>query len=100
MVALPLVVLMEGHHCDNDLDAIQRAAILDELVFMKQPQGFEDSTDRACLLQKSVYGLCQRSCLKKKDALFAKIGYIWNKLYGSRQMEYQSWEDMSHNTLL
>jgi hypothetical protein len=33
--------------------------ILDEQVYMHQPEGFEDGTDRICELLKSLYGLKQ-----------------------------------------
>ena len=32
---------------------------LDEIIYMKQPQGYEDGTDRVCKLTKSLYGLKQ-----------------------------------------
>ena len=32
---------------------------LDEEVFMEQPEGFTDKTDKVCLLKKSLYGLKQ-----------------------------------------
>lgn len=33
--------------------------ILDEEIYMDQPEGFEDETNRVCKLQKSLYGLKQ-----------------------------------------
>jgi hypothetical protein len=32
---------------------------IDELIYMQQPEGFEDGTDRVCMLKKSLYGLKQ-----------------------------------------
>ena len=32
---------------------------LDEVVYMEQPEGFEDGTDRVCKLNRSLYGLKQ-----------------------------------------
>jgi transposase InsO family protein len=32
---------------------------LEELVYMKQPQGFEDGSDKVCKLKRSLYGLKQ-----------------------------------------
>ena len=32
---------------------------LDEVVFMQQPEGYEDGTDRVCKLKRSLYGLKQ-----------------------------------------
>lgn len=34
---------------------------LDEEIFMEQPKGFEDGTERVCLLKKGLYGLKQAS---------------------------------------
>jgi hypothetical protein len=34
---------------------------LDETIYMNQPPGFEDGTDRVCLLRRSIYGLRQAS---------------------------------------
>jgi len=33
--------------------------LLDLEVFMQQPQGFSDGTNRVCRLNKTIYGLCQ-----------------------------------------
>jgi hypothetical protein len=33
--------------------------VLDEEIFMEQPEGFNDGTDRVCELHKSLYGLKQ-----------------------------------------
>jgi len=33
--------------------------ILQEKVYMKQPEGFGDGTEKVCLLQKTLYGLKQ-----------------------------------------
>ena len=40
--------------------------ILQEKVYMKQPEGFGDGTEKVCLLQKTLYGLKQS-------------GWEWNK---------------------
>ncbi|PNF31714.1 hypothetical protein B7P43_G13202 [Cryptotermes secundus] len=32
---------------------------LEEIIYMKQPEGFEDGTNRVCKLKKSLYGLKQ-----------------------------------------
>jgi hypothetical protein len=44
---------------------------LDEKVYMKQPEGREDGTDRVCELIKTMYGLKQ-------------AGREWNKLFDSK----------------
>lgn len=46
---------------------------LDELIFMKQPKGFEDGSDKVCKLKKSLYGLKQASrCWNKQFTAFIK----------------------------
>ena len=39
---------------------------LEEEIYMRQPPGFEDGTERVCLLRRSLYGLKQ-------------AGHVWNK---------------------
>ena len=40
---------------------------LDEEIFMKQPEGYDDGTDKVCRLQKSLCGLKQAPrCWNKK----------------------------------
>lgn len=34
---------------------------LNELMFMQQPEGYSDGSDRVCQLKKSLYGLRQTS---------------------------------------
>jgi hypothetical protein len=44
---------------------------LDETVFMKQPQGYSDGTNRVCRLKKSLYGLKQAPrCWNKRFQAF------------------------------
>jgi hypothetical protein len=51
---------------------------LDEVIYMKQPPGYEDGTDRVCKLSKSLYGLKQSPrCWNKKFKEFLdKYGLI------------------------
>jgi len=51
---------------------------LEEEIYMKQPKGYNDSTDRVCKLQRSLYGLKQSPrCWNKRfiDYLL-KLGFI------------------------
>jgi hypothetical protein len=46
---------------------------LEEEIYMNQPQGYEDGTDRVCKLRKSLYGLKQAPhCWNKKIGNFLK----------------------------
>lgn len=48
--------------------------ILKERVFMEQPIGFQDGTNRVCQLNKSLYGLKQASrCWNEKFTSFIKL---------------------------
>lgn len=47
---------------------------LKEAVYMEQPTGFQDGTNRVCLLKKSLYGLKQSSrCWNQKFTSFIKL---------------------------
>jgi len=49
---------------------------IEEIIYMHQPEGFEENMDKVCLLKKSIYGLKQSPrCWNKKCATFlASIG--------------------------
>ena len=36
--------------------------VLEEQIYMKQPEGFDDGTDRVCKLHRILYGLKQMFC--------------------------------------
>lgn len=50
---------------------------LDENIFMRQPEGFEDGTNRVCHLKRSLYGLKQAPrCWNKRFAEYLlKLGF-------------------------
>lgn len=50
---------------------------IDMEVYMQQPQGFNDGTNRVCLLRKAIYGLHQsaRQFYIKLDQVLGDIGY-------------------------
>ena len=50
---------------------------LEEDIFMKQPDGFEDGTDRVCKLKRSLYGLKQAPrCWNKRFGIYLlKLGF-------------------------
>ena len=52
---------------------------LEETIFMKQPDGFEEGdSNKVCLLKKSLYGLKQspRQWYKKFENFMSKIGFL------------------------
>lgn len=66
----------------NDYNIFQMDAVtaflqsdLNETIYMKQPDGYSDGTDKVCLLQKSIYGLKQagRMWNKKLDDVLRKF---------------------------
>jgi hypothetical protein len=53
---------------------------LEEEVYMKQPKGFDDNTQKACKLNKSIYGLKQvsRQWYIKFHKVITSFGFIEN----------------------
>jgi hypothetical protein len=53
---------------------------LEEKIYMKQPEGFDDDSDRACKLKKSIYGLKQasRQWYIKFHKIITSFGFIEN----------------------
>jgi hypothetical protein len=53
---------------------------LEEEVYMKQPEGFDDNTQKACKLNKSIYGLKQasRQWYIKFHKVITSFGFIEN----------------------
>ena len=51
---------------------------IDMVVYMQQPQGFSDGSNRVCLLKKAIYGLHQsaRQFYIKLDSVLGDIGYV------------------------
>ena len=50
---------------------------LEEEIYMEQPEGFTDETDKVCKLERSLYGLKQSAGLwnQKLDQYLCKIGF-------------------------
>lgn len=50
---------------------------LEETIYMKQPEGYQDDTDRVCLLKKSLFGLKQgpRCWFKRFGEFLLKLGF-------------------------
>ena len=60
-----------------DIKGAYLNGILKEKVYMKQPEGYEDETDRICELLKTLYGLKQagHEWNKEFDTKIQKLGY-------------------------
>ena len=60
---------------------------LSEIVYMRQPQGFDDGSGRVCLLKSTLYGLCQsaRAWYSRLDEILRIIH--WKRLYS----DYAIW---------
>ena len=60
-----------------DIKGVYLNGILQETVYMKQPEGFEDGTGRVCKLIKTLYGLKQsgREWNKELDEKLRSHGY-------------------------
>ena len=56
---LSLTAARDMDICQFDVETAFLNGKLDELVFMQQPEGYEDGTDRVCKLKRSLYGLKQ-----------------------------------------
>lgn len=54
---------------------------LEEEIYMTQPEGFEDGSDRVCRLHRAIYGLKQagRQWNKKLDQFLIEIGFERDK---------------------
>jgi hypothetical protein len=92
-VILALVPAMNLIVQQMDIKGAYLNGILQETIYMRQPEGCEDGTDRVCKLLKTMYGLKQ-------------AGYEWNrqldmklKKYGYTQLKsdpcvYVQWEPL------
>lgn len=60
-ILFAIIVQFNMHAIQLDVKAAFLYGNLKEPVYIEQPQGFEDGTDRVCLLHKSLYGLRQAS---------------------------------------
>lgn len=58
-----------------DIKGAYLNGILQEKVYMRQPEGFEDGTDRVCVLVKTIYGLKQS-------------GREWNKEFNNKMTSF------------
>src|SRR5258706_14693202 len=64
--------------CDHwDIMSAFLHGTIDLDLYMQQPAGFEDGTERVCKLNKAIYGLCQAARLfyKRLDAELGEVGH-------------------------
>jgi hypothetical protein len=74
---LALVPIKDLKVQQMDVKGAYLNGILHETIYMKQPEGCEDGTDRVCKLLKAMYGLKQagREWNKQLDAKLREHGY-------------------------
>ena len=62
-----------------DIKGAYLNGVLQEKVYMQQPEGFEDGTNRVCKLVKTLYGLKQsgREWNKELDTKLRIFGFSW-----------------------
>lgn len=71
---LSLAAQRKMHIKQFDVKTAFLNGILNETVYMEQPTGFEDGTNKVCKLKKSLYGLKQASrCWNEKFTSFIKL---------------------------
>ena len=80
---LSLAINMDYEITQMDVKGAYLNGYLEEEVYMRQPEGFEDGTDRVCRLIKTLYGLKQ-------------AGREWNKEIDSR-LRGQGFERLKAN---
>ena len=74
---LSIAASEEMHLSQFDVSTAFLYGELEEDIFMKQPDGFEDGTDRVCKLKRSLYGLKQAPrCWNKRFGIYLlKLGF-------------------------
>ena len=72
---LALVPMMGLKIRQLDIKGAYLNGVLNEKVYMRQPEGYEDDTDRICELLKSLYGLKQS-------------GREWNKVFDKEMKKF------------
>lgn len=81
-----LMALSVKYDLDIDqMDAVTaflQGELNDEVIYMHQPSGFHDKTNRVCRLNRALYGLKQSSRVwnKKLDAALKKFNFTQSKL--------------------
>lgn len=58
-VVLAMAASRQLHLLQFDVTTAFLNGVLEEVIFMKQPESFNDGTGRVCRLKKSLYGLKQ-----------------------------------------
>jgi len=76
-ILLHLTISFGWYRGQDDVTAAFLNAELVETIYMRQPQGFSDGTDRVCKLVRSLYGLKQaaRCWNQHLHAALLKLGY-------------------------
>lgn len=76
-VLMAIAVHSDYHIHHMDVKCAFLNGQLNEEIYMQQPEGFEDGTNRVCKLQKSIYGLKQASRMwnERFHQFMIKIGF-------------------------
>lgn len=74
---LGIAAIEQMHLAQFDVSTAFLYGELEEVIYMKQPEGFDDGSGRVCLLKKSLYGLKQAPrCWHKRFGNFLlKLGF-------------------------
>jgi hypothetical protein len=76
--ALLHLAAAHGWFCgQDDVTGAFLNSYITEVIYMQQPQGFDDRSGRVCRLVRSLYGLCQAACCWNKllHGDLTKVGY-------------------------
>jgi transposase InsO family protein len=78
---LALAIIKDYHIAQMDVKGAYLNGTLKEKVYMRQPEGYDDGTDRVCLLIKTLYGLKQagREWNKELDDKLKQHGFTRSK---------------------
>jgi hypothetical protein len=80
LIALAVKKGMHIHQMDAVTAFLQGE--IDKEIFIKQPEGFEDGSNRVCRLKKAIYGLKQSSRMWniRLDTILKRLGFIKIKM--------------------
>ncbi|OWZ02767.1 Gag-pol Polyprotein [Phytophthora megakarya] len=77
LLLISMFLGLECKHVDF-VTAFLNGKLNNVVIYMEQPEGYEDGTDRVCRLRKSLYGLKQASKVWNGTLhkILVKIGFV------------------------